>query len=54
MSNIQHPATSFTLKGELYSDESNCGTLFYILECERNGDTYTINGLLKIKIILVV
>lgn len=53
MSGIKYSATSLTLKGELYSDEGTCGTLFHILECERNGDTYTINGLLKIRILLV-
>lgn len=54
MSGIKYSATSLSLKGELYSDESNCGTLLHILECERNNDIYTIKGLLKIRIILVV
>lgn len=54
MSGIKYSAKLLTLKGELYSDEGTCGTLFHILECERNGDTYTINGLLKIRILLVV
>lgn len=54
MSGIKYSAKSLTLKGELYSDEDTCGTLFHILECERYGDTYTIKGLLKIRILLEV
>lgn len=54
MSGIKYSAKLLTLKGELCSDEGTCGTLFHILECERNGDTYTIKGLLKIRILLLV